>query len=151
MKGVGNLPALWILLLFSFLSGCGGGPSRQLQSLTVSPASTTAQGGQAQFSATGQFNMSPTTVTPASVAWFPGFPVIDPVSPNGFGFALTSQPFTAQCLISGPMTVTAIAPMNKDVGTNGFIPISVFMDLVRNHTATQEAGFVAATAQLTCP
>jgi hypothetical protein len=149
MKGIGNLPLLLAFLSLFFLSGCGGS-NRQLQSITINPASTTAQGGQAQFTATGQFNMSPMTMSPAAVAWFPSFPVIDPVS-SGFGFSLTNQPFTAQCLISGTMTVTAIAPMDTNASANGFIPISVFMDLVRNQTATQEGGFVAATAQLACP
>jgi hypothetical protein len=148
MRGIFN-PSLLLALLFIFLlSGCGS--NRQLQSITVNPASATAQGGQAQFIATGQFNMSPMTTTPATVAWFPSFPVIDPVS-SGFGFTLTNQPFTAQCLFPGPMTVTAIAPMDTNASADGFIPIPVFMDLVRNHTATQEGGFVAATAQLTCP
>jgi hypothetical protein len=150
MKGIFNLSLLLALLLLFLLSGCGS--NRQLQSITVNPASAaaTTQGGQVQFTATGQFNMSPMTTTPATVAWFPSFPVIDPVS-SGFGFTLTNQPFTAQCLISGAMTVTAIAPMDTNASANGFIPIPIFMDLVRNHTATQEGGFVAATAQLTCP
>jgi hypothetical protein len=149
MKDFGYPFLLLALISLFLLSGCGGN-NRQLQSLTVSPASTTAQGGQAQFTATAQFNMSPMTVTPASVAWFPSFPIIDPVG-SGFGYSLTSQPFTAQCLQPGTMTVTAIAPMDQNASANGVIPVSVFMDLVRNHTATQEGGFVAATATVTCP
>ncbi len=147
MKGFSYLSLLLALFL---LCGCGAGNSRQLQSLSVSPTSTTAQGGQAQFTATAQFNMAPMTVTPATVAWFPSFPVIDPVI-SGFGYSLTSQPFTAQCLQPGPMTVTAIAPMDTNASADGFIPVGTFMDLVRNHTVTQEGGFVAATATLTCP
>lgn len=147
MKSFDNLPLLLAFLSVLFFSGCGSG--RQLQSLTVNPASAVAQGGQAQFIATGQFNMSPMTMTPANVAWFPSFPVIDPVS-SGFGYQLTSQPFTAQCLQSGPMTVMAIAPVDTNAKTSGFIPIPVFEDL-RSQTTTQEGGFVAATAQLTCP
>jgi hypothetical protein len=49
------------------------------------------------------------------------------------------------------MTVTAIAPMDTKASANGLIPIPVFMDLVRGHTMTQEGGFVAATATVTCP
>jgi hypothetical protein len=147
MKGFSYLSILALFLL----SGCGGNSiSRQLQSLSVSPTSATAQGGQAQFTATGQFNMPPMTVTPATVAWFPSFPVIDPL-PSGFGYSLTSQPFTAQCLQPGPMTVTAIAPMDTNASANGVIPIPVFLDLVTNQKATQEGGFVAATSTLTCP
>ncbi len=153
MKGIGNIPLLPLLLFVYLLSGCGS--NRQLQSITISPASATApvQGGQAQFTATGQFNMSPMSMTPATVAWFQSFPVIDPVA-SGFPFTLTSQPFTAQCFGPGTpttITVTAIAPMDANAAANGFIPVSVFLDLARNHSATQEGGFVAATAQLTCP
>lgn len=148
MRGISNFPLLLALSSMLLLSGCGS--NRQLQSITINPASTTAQGGQAQFIATGQFNMSPMTMTPANVSWFPSFPILDPVS-SGFGYTLTNQPFIAQCLQPGPMTVTAIAPMDANAKADGFIPIPVFLDLVRNQTATQEGGFVAATAQLTCP
>ena len=149
MKVLRSLSLLLAFLsFFSLLSGCGS--NRQLQSLTVSPASTTAQGGQAQFTATGQFNMSPMSMTPATVAWFPAFPVLDPLS-TGFPYTLTNQPFTAQCLQSGPMTVTAIAPMNANTAASGVIPIPVFLDLVRSHTTSQEGGFVAASAVLNCP
>lgn len=147
MKGFGNLSLLLAFLSFFFLAGCG---SRQLQSLTVSPASTTAQGGQAQFTATGQFNMSPMTMTPASVDWFSSLPACDPPGGN-IPLTLTSQPFTAQCLQPGIMTVTAVAPMDTSAGANVSVPLKVFVDLVLSHTTTQEGGFVAATAQLTCP
>jgi hypothetical protein len=148
MKTQCKLLSTILILMIEALSGCGS--NRQLQSLSVSPASTTAQGGQAQFTATGQFTAMPMSVSPASVSWWESPPIIDPPS-NMFGLALTSQPFTAQCSgFTGPITITAIAPM--DLGNlSPSISSTTFAHLVLQHTATQESGFVAATATMNCP
>ena len=131
------------------LSGCGGS-NRQLQSLSVSPASTTAQGGQAQFTATGQFSAAPMSESPASVEWFQNPPAIDPPGET-IGITLTNQPFTAQCSgFTGPIRVIAVAPMKAHAAGDS-MPLSAFVDLIVSRTATQESGFVAATAQMNCP
>lgn len=150
MKRLCNLLFVLCILAIGALAGCGGS-NRQLQSLTVSPASTAAQGGQAQFSATGQFSSMPTSVSPASVSWFQSLPIIDPPS-NMFGLGLTSQPFTAQCFgFTGmTITITALAPMDVS-NLNPSISSTTFAHLVLQHSATQESGFVAATATMTCP
>jgi hypothetical protein len=149
MKGFCKLSFVLFILAIIAIPGCGGS-DRQLQSLTVSPASTTAQAGQAQFTASGQFNATPMSESPASVSWWQSPPAIDPPGSN-FGLTLTNQPFTAQCFgFSGPITVTAIAPMATNT-SSPTIPLSPFVDLVIKHTATQEGGFVAATAQMNCP
>jgi len=149
MNKLCNLLFVVFILALGTLPGCGGS-NRQLQSLTVSPASTTAQGGQAQFTATGQFSSMPTSVSAASVSWWESPPIIDPPS-SMFGLALTSQPFTAQCSgFSGPITVTAIAPMDAG-NTSPSISSTTFAHLVLQHSATQESGFVAATATMNCP
>jgi hypothetical protein len=136
------------ILAIAALSGCGS--NRQLQSLSVSPASATAQSGQAQFTATGQFTASPMSESPASVSWWQTPPAIDPPGET-IGITLTNQPFTAQCFgFHGPITVTAIAPMKANASGDS-MPLSAFVDLVINHSATQENGFVASTAQMTCP
>jgi len=63
---------VWIVspgLVACIMLGCG---SRQIQSLTVSPASADAQnypGGKVPFVATGHYNMGPTTVTPLQANW----------------------------------------------------------------------------------
>jgi hypothetical protein len=147
MKRLCNL-LLVVFLLTLVFSGCGS--NRQLQSLTVSPASATAQGGQAQFTAIGQFNSMPMSVSPASVSWWQSPPIIDPPS-NMFGLGLTNQPFTANCFgFTGPITITAIAP--TDAGNlNPSISSTTFAHLVLQHSATQESGFVAAIAQMNCP
>jgi len=147
MKRLCNLFFVFILAVGA-LSGCGS--NRQLQSLSVSPASTTAQGGQAQFTATGQFSSMPTSVSPASVSWWQSRPVVDPPSAM-FGLGITNQPFTAQCFgFTGPITITALAPTDPG-NTNPSISSTTFAHLVLQHSATQESGFVAATATMSCP
>jgi len=150
MKRLCNLLFIVFILAVGALTGCGGS-SRQLQSLSVSPASTAAQAGQAQFSATGQFSSMPTSVSPASVSWWQSPPIIDPPS-NMFGLGLTSQPFTAQCFgFTGmTITITALAPMDVS-NLNPSISSTTFAHLVLQHSATQESGFVAATATMNCP
>jgi hypothetical protein len=149
MKKLCNL-LLVVFLLTVVFSGCGSS-NRQLQSLTVSPASTTAQGGQAQFTATGQFNSMPTSVSPASVSWWQSPPIIDPPS-SMFGLGLTTQPFTAQCsgFTGMTITITALAPADAK-NLNPSISSTTFTHLVLQHTTTQESGFVAATATMNCP
>jgi hypothetical protein len=149
MKRLCNLLFIVFILAVGALTGCGS--NRQLQSLSVSPASTAAQAGQAQFSATGQFSSMPTSVSPASVSWWQSPPIIDPPS-NMFGLGLTSQPFTAQCFgFTGmTITITALAPMDVS-NLNPSISSTTFAHLVLQHSATQESGFVAATATMNCP
>jgi hypothetical protein len=148
MNGLRNLLFLVFILAVGAFTGCGS--NRQLQSLSVSPASTAAQGGQAQFTATGQFSSMPTSVSPASVSWSQSMPVFDPPS-NMFGLGLSSQPFTAQCFgFTGPIAITAIAPMDPG-NLNPSISSTTFTHLALQHSATQESGFVAATAIMNCP
>jgi hypothetical protein len=148
MNGLRNLLFLVFILAVGAFTGCGS--NRKLQSLSVNPASTAAQGGQAQFTATGQFSSMPTSVSPASVSWSQSTPVFDPPS-NMFGLGLSSQPFTAQCFgFTGPITITAIAPMDPG-NLNPSISSTTFTHLVLQHSATQESGFVAATATMNCP
>src|SRR5215470_9070334 len=112
-------------LIAMLIAGCGGN-NRQLQSLSVNPSSVTAQNGQAQFTATGQFNETPSPVTPVAVAWFQDSPVFDPPG-DPIGYTTTSQPFTAHCVIPGVKTVsvTAFAPMNASAATDGNIPLQI--------------------------
>jgi len=67
MNKLCNLLFVMFMLAVGALSGCGGS-NRQLQSLSISPASTNSQAGQAQFTATGQFSSMPMSVSPASVS-----------------------------------------------------------------------------------
>jgi hypothetical protein len=151
MKGLYTLLFALVLLALLAIAGCGGN-NRMLQSLSVSPASATAQGGQAQFTATGQFSMSPMTVAPASVSWFQTPPEFDPPG-QMMSFTLTSQPFVAQCFAfpSGTIIhITAFAPTDANAAASGSIPLQVFLDLAVRQTTTQEGGFVASSATMTC-
>ncbi len=62
---------VWLALAVCITLSCGGG-SRQLQSITLSPASADARNypqGQVAFVATGHYNSSPATVTPLQANW----------------------------------------------------------------------------------
>jgi hypothetical protein len=136
------------------LSGCAGtGNGRQLMSITITPQSATAQNGQAQFVATGHFNTAPMTVSPMPVAWHQSFPAFDPPGTGPLTFTLTPQPFAGQCFQGGQQTITiiAFAPVNGNASGDISVPLSVFTDLALIRNTTQDGGFVAATAQLSCP
>jgi len=128
------------LIFFSLgIAGCGGSmsSSRQLQGLTVSPASADAQafpGGKVQFTATGTFSMAPVTVTSPAVLWsigspFGSPPVNIPASVDATGLA--------QCNgFVGKVIVEATAPSEPE------IPILQMTSM----TST-----VSGMAQMTCP
>jgi hypothetical protein len=149
MRILRSLCFLSLALLVLFIPGCGS--NNRLQSITISPASVASQGGQAQFTATGVFSNSPMSSMPVAVAWYSIPPAFDPPSQN-IGFTRTSQPFMAKCSgFSGVINVTALAPTDAGAPADGTIPLGDFSALVLNHTTTQVDGFVAATAQMTCP
>jgi len=111
-----------ILLLTAPLIGCGGGGSRHLLSVSISPP--TANGanyplGAVQFTATGTFDKAPATVTPLTGTWS--------ISPSGIASIETSDSF-AQCISTGTATITASASVIQGSST-----------------------MVSGTATLTCP
>jgi hypothetical protein len=129
------------------LSGCGN--DRQLQSIMVSPSSmTAAHNAQVTFTASGQFNMAPMSVTPLRVSWMEFGPGIDQVS-TADNYTLTDQPFTTTCFVPGTFTVVALAPIDPGASPSGSVPQQAFNDLVSGH-AMAEGGFVAAIATVTC-
>ena len=146
-----NYLAFFSTLVLLVVAGCGSGSSRQVQALSVSPASVAATNGSAQFTAMGTFSKSPMSGT-ARVAWVQIPPAFDPPSQT-IGFTTTDQPFMAQCMVSPSpaITVFAITPVDANASADISIPLGTFRDLVLTRTATQEGGFIAATAQMTCP
>ena len=144
------------LLSFSFavglaliFTGCGGGPDRQLQSITIAPQSGTAQNGQSpQFTATGQFNVAPMTQTPLPVSWMLRGPGIDIPGP---GYQLSASPVSFTCIFPGTYVVVAFAPMDPKAPSSGPMSSQVWDDIAVNHITTSEGGFVGSTAQFTCP
>ena len=132
-----------LLLIFFYLgvAGCGGSTmssSRQLQSLTVTPASADAQaspGGKVQFTAVGTFNMAPITVVSPLVLWSIGNPFGSP--PMNMPAASVDANGLAQCNgFVGKVIVEATAPTEPE------IPLLQMTSM----TIT-----VSGTAQMTCP
>lgn len=135
---------LWLLILFLLgaMMACSSGmmnsmmATRQLQSITVTPTSATAQSmanNQVQSSAMGHFSMSPMTGTP-QVRWSIGNPFSSMPVPSGVSVNANGM---AQCTtFVGTVTIQATAPMDPNM------PISQMSMMTSN---------VAGMAQLTCP
>lgn len=139
------------LFLFS-IPGCSGGGSHVLQSIDITP--NTATGATASYTATGNYNSSPLTVTPQSVSWYIMGPGIDPPPA---GYTLAVAPYTGQRCSqfqtknAENYRVIALAPVDPSAPGTGNVPSQVFQDLVIDRIATSEGGWVSATATLTCP
>ncbi len=142
-------PFLAFPLLLAIAS-CGGSANRQLASISISPATGS---GAASYTATGTFTASPVTVTPLPVSWFIMGPGIDPPGP---GYNISSGKYAptrciqVQGIQPATYTVIGLAPANPAAPGTGSMSNQAFEDLVIAHTTSAEAGFVAATAQLTC-
>ncbi|MGH9562856.1 MAG: hypothetical protein ACRD3S_15495, partial [Terracidiphilus sp.] len=65
------LRLFWLLTAMTWaMGGCaGGGGNRALQSLSVSPATASANSSPVQFTAIGHWTESPIAVTPQSATW----------------------------------------------------------------------------------
>jgi hypothetical protein len=99
-----------LTLAASFTLSCGsGGSGRQLQSITITPA---IEGDTVEYTASGTFSTSPTTVTPLAVSWS--------FAPPDLNYTLTTQPFTFSC--SDPQSagpIVAMAPANPNAPATG--------------------------------
>jgi len=109
--------------------------SRQLQTITVTPASATAQSTsrQVQFTPMGSYTMAPMSAMP-TVLWSVG----DPFSamPAAAGVTINQNGLASCSTFSGMVTIQATAPMNPS------------MSLMQMGMMTMN---VAGAAQLTCP
>jgi len=109
---------------------------RQLQSITVTPASADAKSfpaGMVQFTAMGNFTMSPMSAAPA-VMWSIGNPFSSQPAPTGVTISATGL---AQCSgFTGSTIVMATAPMDP------LIPLAQMSTMTAN---------VSGSATLTCP
>jgi hypothetical protein len=128
---------------FSFLfcgllvTSCGGGASRVLESISISPNPAVAKDGTAQLMATGTFSSAPVTVTPLPVDWSQSTcdnvcntatpAVIGPISVNTAGVATCAKGWTG----TAPVQATAPKDPNEAPGT-------------------QNVPTVTGTANLTC-
>jgi hypothetical protein len=133
-----------LLLCFSFLIlgavilSCGTSTTtRNIQTVTISPATATAQPGeQVQFTAAGIFNSPPSPVTPIAATWGACYQ-------NAATTAITvSSNGVAQCVSGASGTYTVWAFVAKQ--GPGACPLYA--------TACGVGGCqVTGTAQLTCP
>lgn len=133
--------SLFLLFLGLVIAGCGGNTmssARQMQSLTVTPASADAQtfpGGKVQFTAMGTFNMAPMTVMSPPVMWTVGSPFGPP--PGNMPAASVDTTGLAQCNgFVGTVLIEATAPTEPE------IPLLQMTSTTMN---------VTGTAQLVCP
>jgi hypothetical protein len=96
------------------MASCGGGPTRVLESISISPNPAVSQNGQVQLVAAGTFNTSPRTVSPLAVSWFgPPLPQANPVAcAVGLCPSVTSAGLASCGKSTGNFTVTATAPSN---------------------------------------
>jgi hypothetical protein len=138
-----SLLCLLVLFLLSGMIACSGGmmsmmAGRQLQSITVTPASATAQSmsnNQVQFSAMGHFNMNPMTGTP-QVLWSIGNPFSTSSMPAPEGVSINANGLAQCTTFVGTVTIQATAPIDPNM------PLSQMSMMTSN---------VAGMAQLTCP
>jgi hypothetical protein len=112
--------ALLLLLFVCISSLTCGSTGRHLQSITISK---TANGTQIEFGAGGTFSSSPTTVNPLAVAWSMG--MFAP-PPKHYTYTLSAQLFVVDCTAtgSGPVVVSAVAPLNPNAPSSGTLPMS---------------------------
>lgn len=127
-------------ITFLLMSSCGGGSmmmnsTRQMQSIVVTPMSANgmASSGMVQFTAMGNFNMSPMSAN-IPVRWSLGSPFSTQPPPMGVSISANGL---AQCSgFMGMITVEATAPMDPNM------PISQMSMNSMN---------VTGMAQLACP
>jgi hypothetical protein len=145
------LASLFLILFGLGIAGCGGSGmmngnnTRQLQSLTVTPASADARNfpsGQVQFTAMGMFNMAPMTMMSPPVRWSIGSPFATQPMPMSMSAGMSPAASVdsnglAQCNgFTGIATIQATAPADPSM------PLSQMGMMTRT---------VAGMGQLTCP
>ncbi|HTS34904.1 MAG TPA: hypothetical protein VMH04_04470 [Candidatus Solibacter sp.] len=140
-----HLLSATILLVVLWVAACGTG-TRQLQSITISSGGNINM----QYTATGNFNKDPRTVSPLPVSWYV---VSSNVSPSVvepiYNYVLTTEPYSLNpCSLTD--TVIALAPTDPNAPSSGAIPGNVYQDLVVTQSVSKEGGFVAAASPANC-
>jgi hypothetical protein len=136
------LMLVWVFLAAAMvIVGCtAGNPGdRQLKSLSISPAATSANGAAVQFTATGYWSMAPATVTPQSATWG-ACTEADPTPTSDVTVSTTGQ---ATCA-SGATGTYMVFAWDPQYGYTG--PVCNVIN-----GCGGGCGRVSATAQLTCP
>ena len=128
---------VFILPAAMLIAGCTTS-NRQLNSLRISPAAASASGSAVQFTATGYWSTSPTTVTPQSANWG-ACTVVDPTPTSNVTVSTTGQ---ATCA-SGATGTYMVFAWDPDYGYTGGSCLAIT-------ACGAGCGRVSATAQLTC-
>src|SRR5947209_4506877 len=110
--------SLLIFPAFIWITACGGNMmmnsmvTRQLQTITVTPAAAAAQNTsrQVQFTAMGTFNMVPMSAMP-QVLWSIGNPFS--AMPVPAGITINQNGLATCATFSGTVTIQATAPMDQ--------------------------------------
>jgi hypothetical protein len=137
MRRIQEFGGLFLLGCGFLLTSCGGGSSRVLESISISPNPALAKNGTVQLVATGTFSSAPVTVTPLAVDWSQNPcdnvcntatpAVIGPISVDASGVATCAKGWT------GTAPVQATAPKDPSLAPD-----------------TQNVPIVRGTANLTC-
>jgi hypothetical protein len=119
------------------LARCGGGSSRVLESISISPNPAVAPDGTVKLVATGTFSSAPVTVSPLAVDWsqspcdnlcaVAGPNLVGPISVSAAGVATCAKGWT------GTAQVRAVAPRDPNLAPD-----------------TQNVPTVRGIANLTC-
>jgi hypothetical protein len=140
------LSAASLLVVFG-ITTCGSS-NRQLESITISSGGNVSM----QYTATGRYNESPTSVTSLPVSWYVVVnTAVNPAitGPPVYGYTLTTQPFELSPCVQSD-TVVALAPADPNAPTTGEVSLNVYQDLIITHAVSKEGGFVAAAAPANC-
>jgi hypothetical protein len=137
-------PLILVCILLStamLIAGCvSGSPgNRELESLSVSPATASANGAAVQFTATGYWSSAPTTVMPQSATWG-ACTAVDSVPTTDVTVSTTGQ---ATCA-SGATGTYKVFAWDPQYGYTGPVCNAI-------SACGGGCGRVAATAQITCP
>ncbi len=132
------LRLLWLLPAAALaMAGCGN-PARELESITISPATATAKGSAVQLTATGHWNQSPTTVTPEAATW---------------GACTAENSPTTEVTLSSAGMATCASGAQGTYDVFAWDPQYGYTGPTCNAITACGAGCgrVSATVQLTCP
>lgn len=133
----------WLALPALIITGCGTPASmvistRELQSISIAPATAQASGSAVQFTATGHWSQSPITVTPQSATW---------------GACTTAGVPTTDVTVSSSGLATCTSTAKGTYNVYAWDPQYGFTGPECNAITAcgPGCGRVSATVQLTCP
>jgi hypothetical protein len=132
------LKLVWLLAAAALMTAGCAEDHRELQSLSVSPATATANGSSVQFTATGHWSQSPMTETPMPANW--GACTTEGVPTS----AVTVSTAGLAACASGAKGTYDVFAWDPQYGGPGAVCNAIT-------ACGPGCGRVSATVQLTCP